>query len=298
MDLMTGSGRFQSLAPAIAAALLFSLALGGCAPMFFHPARKLAVPPDLAGGSLEEVFFPSGDGVRLHGWILRPPGTAKGTVLFFHGNAENMSTHINAVLWLVKAGYLVFAFDYRGYGASDGTPDIPGVNRDGIAALDRAFRIRGGEGGGVAVYGQSLGGAIAVYAVARSPHKREVRALIVDSAFAGYRSIVRDKLQDFVVTWPFAVPASWTVDDGFNPESWIGLVSPVPVVVIHGTRDAVVPFAHAQELYRLAREPKGFWAVEGVGHVAALSRPEVRKQFLDFLESVFPPPGGNRSPPH
>jgi len=72
--------------------------------MFFHPARELAAPPELAGGSLEEVFFPSGDGVRLHGWILRPPGPPKGTILFFHGNAENMSTHVNAVLWLVKAG--------------------------------------------------------------------------------------------------------------------------------------------------------------------------------------------------
>lgn len=296
MDLTTG--RFLTLVPAIAAVLLLSLALGGCAPMFFHPARELAAPPDLAGGSLEEVFFPSGDGVRLHGWILRPPGPPRGTVLFFHGNAENMSTHVNAVLWLVKAGYLVFAFDYRGYGSSDGTPDIPGVNRDGVAALELVFHLRGEEGGGVVVFGQSLGGAIATYAVATSPRRGEVKALIVDSAFAGYRRIVRDKLIAGIVTLPLAWPASWTVEDGYSPESWIGLVSPVPVVVIHGTHDAVVPFAHAQELYRLAGEPKGFWAVEGVGHVAALSRPEVRKQFLDFLESVFPPPGGKRSLPH
>src|SRR5512135_64691 len=180
MDLLIGLRRFRASPPAIAAALLLSLVLGGCAPMFFHPARELAAPPELAGGSLEEVFFPSTDGVRLHGWILRPPGPPKGTVLFFHGNAENMSTHVNAVLWLVKAGYQVFAFDYRGYGSSDGTPDIPGVNRDGVAALEFVFRIMGGEGGGVVVVGQSLGGPIATYAVANSSRKGEVKALIVD----------------------------------------------------------------------------------------------------------------------
>ena len=295
---MTGPRRFQSLAPAIAAALLFSLALGGCAPLFFHPARELAAPPELQGGSLEEVFFPSGDGVRLHGWILRPTGPPKGTVLFFHGNAENMSTHVNAVLWLVKAGYLVFAFDYRGYGMSDGTPDIPGVNRDGVAALDLAFRIPGAEGGGVVVFGQSLGGAVATYAVANSPRKGEVGALIIDSAFAGYRRIVRDKLIAGIVTLPLAWPASWTVEDGYSPERWIGSVAPVPVVVIHGTKDPVVPFSHGERLYRLAGQPKGFWKVEGGGHATALLLPDVRNQLLGFLDSVLPPSVNNSPPPH
>ena len=298
MDLLNGLRRFRTSPPALAAALLLSLASGGCAPMFFHPARELAAPPELAGGSLEEVFFPSTDGVRLHGWILRPPGPPKGTVLFFHGNAENMSTHVNAVLWLVKAGYLVFAFDYRGYGSSDGTPDIPGVNRDGVAALEFVLRIPGGEGNGVVVFGQSLGGAIATYAVANSPRKGEVKALIVDSAFAGYRRIVRDKLIAGIVTLPLAWPASWTVEDGYSPERWIGSVAPVPVVVIHGTKDAVVPFSHGERLYRLAGQPKGFWKVEGGGHASALLLPDVRVRLLGFLDSVLPTPFGNLPSPH
>jgi uncharacterized protein len=266
--------------------------------MFFHPARELAAPPELAGGSLEEVFFPSTDGVPLRGWILRPPGPPKGTVLFFHGNAENMSTHVDAVLWLVKAGYLVFAFDYRGYGSSGGAPDIPGVNRDGVAALEFVLHILGGEGGGVVVFGQSLGGAIATYAVANSPHKGEVKALIVDSAFAGYRRIVRDKLIAGIVTLPLAWPASWTVEDGYSPERWIGSVAPVPVVVIHGTKDAVVPFSHGELLYRLAGQPKGFWKVEGGGHATALLLPDVRAQLLGFLDSVLPTPVKNPSSSH
>jgi alpha-beta hydrolase superfamily lysophospholipase len=282
----------------LAVALLFSLSLGGCAPMFFHPARELAGPPELAGGSLEEVFFPSTDGVRLHGWILRPPGTPKGTLLFFHGNAENMSTHVNAVLWLVKEGYLVFAFDYRGYGKSDGTPDIPGVNRDGAAALDLAFRIPGEQRGRVVVFGQSLGGAIATHTVANSPRGGEVKALVIDSAFAGYRRIVRDKLIAGIVTLPLAWPASWTVEDGYSPERWIGSVAPVPVVVIHGTKDPVVPFSHGERLYRLAGEPKGFWKVERGGHATALLLPDVRARLLGFLDSVLSSSARNQPPLH
>ncbi len=295
MDLSTGLHPFRASAPALAAALLLSLALGGCASMFFHPTRELAGPPEPAGGSLEEVFFPSTDGVRLHGWILRPSAPPKGTVLFLHGNAENMSTHVNAVLWLVEAGYLVFAFDYRGYGTSDGTPDIPGVNRDGVAALDLAFRIRSGEGGGVVVFGQSLGGAIAAYAVANSPRRGEIKALILDSVFAGYRRIVRDKLIAGIVTLPLAWPASWTVEDGYSPERWIGSVAPVPVVVIHGTEDQVVPFSHGERLYRLAGQPKGFWKVDGGGHATALRLPDVRARLLGVLDSVLAPPV--RNPP-
>ena len=266
--------------------------------MFFHPSRGPAAPPDLAGGSLEEVFFPSTDGVRLHGWILRPPGPPKGTILFFHGNAENMSAHVNTVLWLVRAGYLVFAFDYRGYGTSEGTPDIPGVNRDGVAALDLAFRVRGAEGGGVVVFGQSLGGAIATYAVATSPRREEVKALIIDSAFAGYRRIVRDKLIAGIVTLPLAWPASWTVEDDYSPERWIGSVAPVPIVVIQGTMDPVVPFSHGERLYRLAGQPKGFWKVEGGGHATALRLPDVRNRLLGFLDSVLPPSVTNSPLPH
>lgn len=279
--------RFPTLA--LVVALVLPLALTGCAPMFFHPSRIPIENPGLAGISREDVFFPSSDGVKLHGWVLRPSGPVKGALLFLHGNAENLSTQVNAVLWLVKEGYLVFAFDYRGYGKSEGTPDIPGVNRDGIAALDQVFRIGGVDAGRVAVFGQSLGGAVAVCAVANSPRKGDVKALILDSAFAGYRRIVRDRLTSLILTWPLAYPASWTVEDRYSPERWIRKVGPIPVIVIHGTRDPVVPYDHGKRLYELANDPKGFWTLEGGGHATALSNLEVRAQFLAFLASVLPP---------
>lgn len=286
--------RRKAAAPAVVLLCLIALiAAGGCAPLFFQPARETVENPALSAIAHEDLFFPSTDGAPLHGLVLRPDGPPKGTVLFLHGNAENLGTQINAVLWLVAEGYLVFAIDYRGFGRSGGTPDIPGVNRDGVAALDRVYRIPGVDPERVVVFGQSLGGAVAVHAVARAPRKTTVRGLIVDSAFAGYRRIVRDRLIAGIVTLPLAWPASWTVEDRYSPERWIGAVALVPVVVIHGTRDRIVPFSHGKRLHRLAGDPKEFWVVEGGGHVAGLSVPGVRRQFLGFLESVLPPREGN-----
>jgi pimeloyl-ACP methyl ester carboxylesterase len=294
----TQHGVSGPLALFLAVALLLPLGLGGCASFFFYPSKERYGNPELEKAAPEDVWCESAGGIRLHGLRLHPvTSPPRGTIVFFHGNAENVRTHINAVLWLVGEGYQVVAFDYRGYGMSAGTPDIAGVNEDGLAILDAAFRMEGVDRERVAVLGQSLGGAVAVYAVARSPWKPRVRAVVADSAFAGYRRIVRDKLKEPIVTWPLAYPASWTVDDGRSPERWIGTLSPVPVVVIHGTKDPVVPYSHGELLYRLANDPKGFWAVEGGGHTDALFLPDVRKQLVDFLDSVLPPRGENISPP-
>ena len=229
----------------------------------------------------------------LHGWLLSPRDrVSRGTILFLHGNAENISTHVQSVLWLVQEGYTVFAFDYRGYGWSGGeAPDIPGVHRDARAALSHILSLPGVSPDRLVVFGQSLGAAVAVHTVATASSDRRPRALILDSPFAGYRRIVRDKLSSPIVTWPLAWPVSWFFDDEYSPERWIGKIAPVPVIVIHGTADRVVPYAHGKMLYDLASDPKGIWTVEGGGHATALRNPEVRGQFLAFLDSVLPPEG-------
>lgn len=283
---------FRFPVPALVAGLLLPLFQLGCSRMFFYPSRDRYENPALDKAAPEDIWCESADGIRLHGLRIRPTlFPPRGTILLFHGNAENVRTHVNAVLWLVAAGYQVVAFDYRGYGQSGGTPDIPGVNGDGMAALDAVFRMKGVDRDRVAVLGQSLGGAVAIYAAANSPWKRDIKALIIDSAFAGYQRVVRDKLIAGIITFPLAWPASWTVEDGYSPERWIGSVAPVPVIVIHGTKDAIVPFSHGELLYRLAKEPKGFWKVENGVHTTALLLPEVRKQLLDFLDSALPPRG-------
>ena len=275
------------------AILALALPAPGCRSFFFHPTRDHVPVPGLDNSVRQDIRFASEDGVPLHGWLLSPRDrVSRGTILFLHGNAENISTHVQSVLWLVREGYTVFAFDYRGYGRSGGeAPDIPGVHRDARAALSKILSLPGVSPDRLVVYGQSLGAAISVHTVATAPSERRPRALILDSSFAGYRRIVRDKLSSLIVTWPIAWPASRFFDDEYSPGRWIGKIAPVPVIVIHGTADRVVPYAHGKELYDLASDPKGIWTVEGGGHAAALRNPEVRGQFLAFLASVLHPGG-------
>ena len=275
------------------AILALVLSASGCGSPFFYPTREHAPVPGLDNVVRHDVRFASEDGVPLHGWLLSPRDrVSRATILFLHGNAENISTHVQSVLWLVQEGYTVFAFDYRGYGWSGGeAPDIPGVHRDARAALSHILSLPGVSPDRLVVFGQSLGAAVAVHTVATASSDRRPRALILDSPFAGYRRIVRDKLSSPIITWPLAWPVSWFFDDEYSPERWIGKIAPVPVIVIHGTADRVVPYAHGKMLYDLASDPKGIWTVEGGGHATALRNPEVRGQFLAFLDSVLPPEG-------
>jgi len=265
----------------------FLAILPACDSYFFYPQRSFVANPYLDRVVHEDVFFEAPDGVRLHGWFLRPNDEPRGTILFFHGNAENISTHVGAVLWLAMEGYQVFLIDYRGYGRSEGTPEMEGIHVDALAAIDRLFRTEGVDKDRIVVFGQSLGGAVAVYAVANSPHRDRIRALIIDSAFSGYRRIAREKIAEVVLLWPFQTPLSLLVTDRYSPCRWIGRIRPVPVLILHGEADKVVPVRHGERLYRLAEEPKQLWIAPGAGHIQALSDGNLRKRLLSYLDSVL-----------
>ena len=279
----------------IFACLLLIGVLPGCDSYFFYPSKNLLPNPALEGVAREDVLVRTPDGVRLHGWVLRPKREPLGTILVLHGNAENMSTHVNSVLWLASSGYRVFLFDYRGYGKSEGKATMAGVHADALAAIDALFGMGGVDRDRVAVLGQSLGGAVAVYAVANSPHKARIKALVIDSAFSGYREIAREKVAEISVLKPFRCPLARLVTDRYSPRLWIGRVAPVPVLVIHGDADRVVPIAHGEKLFALAGEPKELWVVPGAGHIEAFASPDVRARLLGYLSSALPakPPATN-----
>ena len=118
------------------------LLLGGCVEsMFYYPDRVRYETPDALGLRYERVRFQSTDGTALSGWFIpaagrADPREAKGTVIHFHGNAQNMSSHWRFVAWLPKQDFNVFVFDYRGYGDSEGKPEPRGVFEDSGSAID------------------------------------------------------------------------------------------------------------------------------------------------------------------
>lgn len=257
--------------------------MSGCSSLFFYPQRGLINNPYLHGIDYQDISFKTPDGVMLHGWFLKSKEKSNGTVLFLHGNAENISTHVNNVLWLVENGFDVLIFDYRGYGNSEGRPTLKGVHIDAGSALDTLFNLPYTNKKRVIVFGQSLGGAIAVYTVANSLYKNSVDAIIIDSAFSSYRLIAKEKLSGLIITWPFQYLTSFLISDYYSPVRWISKVNPVPVLLMHGDRDNVVPFHHSKIIYKEALAPKDIWILGSKGHIEAVRDKEVRDRLMNYL---------------
>jgi len=266
---------------------LLSVGLLGCNGVFFIPYRANVQTPKQLGLAYEDVYFQAGDGTPLHAWFLPAESKALGTILFLHGNAENISTHIMSVRWLPARGFNVFLLDYRGYGASGGAASLSGAQEDMDAALRTLLARKDVDPDGVVVFGQSLGGAIAIHNVAHSPYRRHIRALVVESAFASYRQITHEKLADFWLTWPLQWPLSWTVSDEYSPSAAVAGVSPIPLLIIHGDRDPIVPPHHGQRLFDLAREPKQLWVIPGGRHIQVFQSQIYRDRFVAYLTEVL-----------
>lgn len=264
-------------------ALLAALAVSGCTGAFFHPHRVLVQTPDRVGLRYESVTLRAADGVDLVAWFLPATGRPRATVLFLHGNAENISTHFLNVAWMPAEGFNVLALDYRGYGASGGTPSLRGVQLDIDAALT-ALRARPDvDSRRIVLFGQSLGGALAIHYAARGSQRDALRAVIADSAFADYRMIASEKLAASALTWPFQWLPVLVVDNDYSPLAAVGTVSPLPLLLIHGDADAVVPPHHAQRLYAAARLPKELWLLPATGHIESARDPALRRRFSDYV---------------
>jgi len=272
---------------------LTSVLLAGCNGVFFFPDRAQRLSPDQLGLKYEDVYFPAQDGTRLHAWFLPAVGKAQGTILFLHGNAENISTHIMSVRWLPAQGFNVFLLDYRGYGASAGEPTEAGAQEDVDAAMRTLLSRPGVDPDRIVVFGQSLGGAIAIYNVAHSPYRSHIRGLAIESAFASYREIVREKLAAFWLTWPLQYPLSWLVSDQYSPVRSVAAISPIPLLIMHGDQDPIVPVGNGKRLFDAAREPKQLWIVPGGGHIQAFQHQSYRDRFVAWLKLALSVPPTN-----
>ena len=264
-------------------AMVTVLLASGCTATFFQPHRSLVATPDRVGLRYESVTLRAADGVELAAWFLPAKGAAQATVLFLHGNAENISTHFFNVAWMPAEGFNVLALDYRGYGASAGSPSLPGVQRDIDAAMSALLARPDVDARRIVVFGQSLGGALALHYAARGAHRGALRAVVSDSAFADYRMIVGEKMASFFLTWPLQWLPALSVDNDYSPLRSIGAISPLPLVLIHGEKDALVPAHHGQRLYEAAKAPKELWMVPDAGHIQSVQDPALRRRLSDYL---------------
>ena len=271
--------------------LIFVVFSSACSNMIFQPEKGYYLDPKKAEEvldlRLEDVYFKSSDGTQLHGWFLpNRVGKKKGTIMFLHGNAQNISTHVRFVWWLPRNGYDVFIFDYRGYGRSQGEATLDGVHLDVQSAIETLLARKDIHPDNLVLYGHSLGGALSVTSLADSPYRDRFKLLIVESSFTRYRTVAREVLGNFWLTWLFQYPLSWTVSDDFAPVDAIARISPIPILLVHGDADSVIDHHHSGELYSAAREPKAFWLVAGANH-GALYNPLQRERLLKYLDKIL-----------
>ena len=221
--------------------------------IYFPPRYPEGFPPaQTFERDGEEVWLLTEDGVRIDAFYRSNPAS-KQVLLWFHGNAENIGYDLDHLRALAKIGVNILAVDYRGYGKSEGKPDEAGVYRDANAAYDYLINQRHFRAQEIVIYGHSLGGAVAVNLASRRPCGR----LIVQSSFTNARAMARRML---------VIPLlEYVAKSRFDSLQKIREVH-APILVVHGTRDEVVPFRMGQQLFRAAPEPKRFYPIEGAGH--------------------------------
>lgn len=251
------SRRLRVVVASLAALGLVALVSQGCADrLFYRPNGTVyGTPADHGLREVERVSFSAPNGPDLDGWWVPATATPSlGTVVYCHGNSDNLTLHTRYIAWLPARGFNVFVFDYRGYGRSGGSPSREGTVADARAALDFAL-ARDPER--TLVFGHSLGGAIALVAAAARP---AVRAVVAEATFPSYRAIASARAGILAPLVPLFVAA------GSDPIDALPELASRPLLVVHGTDDRIVPFALGQQLFAQATGPKQFHRAEGCGH--------------------------------
>jgi len=223
----------------------------------FHPTHKPAVDWDLPGTGIEECTFRSRDGTRLHGWWHPGAGgQAEGetpVLLWCHGNAGNITHRADDALEFARHGLAFLLFDYRGYGKSEGKPSEHGLNLDAEAAYAYLTEQRGIRPGRIICFGRSLGAAVALHAALRG----KPAGVIMEAAFASMPSVAMRKI-------PFP-PLGLFMRNQFDCLGMVGYLR-VPLLMVHGSDDRLVPIRHGRRVYEAAPGPKEFYTIEGAGH--------------------------------
>lgn len=253
-----------------------------CSGMFFYPQEKLLRTPADIQLNYRDIYIEGEQGL-LHAWWLPAESEPKGTVLFAHGNAQNISTHIAAVYWLPSQGFNVMIFDYRGYGSSAGSPSPSGLIKDAQALIRHLQQLEVVQQQGMVIYGHSLGASVIISATSRMQDKRYINGVIAEAAFSSYSSIAKDKMSQFWLTALFKWSAGLLLMNTPKPVEEISKLSGVPVLIAHSRDDEVIPFEHAEELFAAAGKPKRFWEIEGKRHNHGMMDLRDRQRLLDEL---------------
>jgi fermentation-respiration switch protein FrsA (DUF1100 family) len=217
------------------------------------PGRELDTTPKSMGFSYEDVWIDTEDGERLHGWhIPTDDDRTRGTLLFFHGNAGNISHRMESVLIFNRLGLNVLILDYRGYGQSSGKPGEEGTYLDARASWDFLVEQRGVPPRDIVIFGRSLGGAVGAW-LASQPDVRPA-GVIIESCFSSGMDMGKQ-------LYP-VLPVRLITRIDYPVREYVTRIQ-APVLVAHSRHDEIIPFSMGQTIFEEALEPKSFLEMEG-----------------------------------
>jgi uncharacterized protein len=289
-------------AAALHLSTFFTLAIAtgfvsGCSPhrFFYFPNRTLYADPEAMGYKYETVQYPSLNGKKLWAIFIPTKKAPRGTVVHFHGNYGNISNHFPLSIFLIKHGFDVLIFDYQGYGASEGRPSPENAAQDGIATLRYALDHLRDPQTGVAAFGQSLGGAAAIVAVAQEPR---VKGAVIEAAFSSYSQMAKEALRRSAWTWLFSFLVPGFLNRHYNPEDYVARISPRPLFFIHGDKDTIVPVHMSQDLFAKVKDPKKIWIIPGANHLEGKRRAGAayEEEIVKFFSEVLKNPEQRKRP--
>ena len=240
------------------------------------PGRELDMTPAAAGLEYEDAWIDTEDGERLHGWFI-PALDARGTLLFFHGNAGNISHRLDSVRIFERLGMNVLLVDYRGYGQSSGTPGEQGTYHDAEAAWNYLVKERGVPPEQIVVFGRSLGGAVGAWLASQEGVKPA--GVVIESCFSSGLDMGRR-------LYPM-LPVRLITRINYPVTDYVTRIRS-PLLVVHSRDDEIIPFDMGQTIFAAANEPKTFFEMGG-DHNAGfwISRERYIPALDDFLGRVL-----------
>ena len=244
------------------------------ARLIYFPTRDYDSTPADVGLPFEDLTLLAGDGVAIAAWYVPHP-EARGSIIFCHGNAGNISDRLLTVTLLHQAGYNVLIFDYRGYGRSKGRPSEEGTYLDAQAAWRHLSETLAEPAERIAIVGRSLGGAVAIELARR----HTPGALVVESTFTSLVDVGR-------LHYPW-LPVRWLLRYRYDSIAKVGHLG-CPKLFFHGEDDGLIPLDMGRRLYEAAAEPKRFIETPG-GHNSSgfTHSPDYAKQLATFLNEAL-----------
>lgn len=201
------------------------------------------------GYTIESLILMS-ENDSLNAWIISPDSSNGNCIYFLHGNAGNLVYQYQLMVPFVERGYRVFMIDYSGFGFSQGKTKRTNVLKNAFAGMDYLLAHPDIKGEKLIVYGQSLGGHLALSMA--TIYRSEIDALVTEGAFSSHKDIANDRVK---LLGRIFVKELYSAKDSIQHLT-------IPKLIIHSAEDETIPFAHGEKLYELAAEPKTFYIID------------------------------------